>query len=334
MRVAQFCTLLFRHLLGACFFLSGVSILFDVPIIEQAQAETGPSSELPSLASLTPKSLAVIYPDLPEPDAQVFHEILEGIALKHGRPIIKYPISNEETPEDSISRVKELDPDLLIALGKRGYRIAKRVYRDRFVAIGAVPIRPNGISGISLSTDPKVLFDTLQELAPDIRKVNVVFSQGTQWLVDIAAKDAKEVSLEFNAIEVRNIKEAVSTYELLLKNIDANREAIWLPDDNITAHEQVILPQLLEASWEQNLVLFSSTATHAKRGALFSARPDNKKLGMKLVSMITEIFQSQQPAGVIPLADVNLALNLRTAAHLGFDYPQKVKQQFHLTIPQ
>jgi putative ABC transport system substrate-binding protein len=49
---------------------------------------------------------------------------------------------------------------------------------------------------------------------------------------------------------------------------------------------KVILPLLLERSWEQNLVLFSSKPAHAKRGALFSMFPNHLELGKQLAVMI------------------------------------------------
>ena len=279
-------------------------------------------------------SIAVIYPDVPPPANRIFQEIIQGIESEHADSLLKKPIKSKESPEETLRWIERQQPDMLIALGKRSYRVAKRLYREKPVAIGALPIRPNGISGISLLADPKILFTALSELAPNISKVYVVYSPSTRWLIDIAQQQASAMQLELKNIEVKNIKDAVATYNELLANIDANNEAVWLSGDKLTTHEQVILPKLLEKSWEQNLVLFSSKPAHAKRGALFSVFPDNEALGQQLVTMVSEIHKSQQKAGVIPLQNMKLAVNLRTAAHLGFDYKSQQKEQFHLTFPQ
>lgn len=278
--------------------------------------------------------LAVVYPDVPSPANLVFEEIIAGIEASHPNNLLIKAIPSSESPDESIAWVNEQQPEMLIALGKRGYRIAKYIYRDRPVAIGALPIRPNGISGISLLADPGMLFDSLKTLAPDISVINVVYSPSSRWLMGIAAEEAAEKGLTFKHIEVKNIKQAISTYDKLLNEIDPSKEAVWLPVDKITAHEQVILPNLLERSWEQNLVLFSSKPAHAKRGALFSVFPDNEALGRQLVKMVKEIYRSHNETGVVPLQDMKLAVNLRTAAHLGFDYKSQQKEQFHLTFPQ
>ncbi|WP_338292779.1 ABC transporter substrate binding protein [Planctobacterium marinum] len=278
--------------------------------------------------------LAVVYPEVPSPANLVFEEIIAGIEASHPQNLLIRAISRTESPDESLAWVNEQQPDMLIALGKRGYRIAKYIYKERPVAIGALPIRPNGISGISLLADPGILFDSLKNLAPDISVINVVYSPSSRWLMSIAAEEAAEKGLELKPTEVKNIKEAISTYDALLKEIDPSKEAVWVPVDKITAHEQVILPSLLEKSWEQNLVLFSSKPAHAKRGALFSVFPDNQALGQQLVKMVTQIYQSHNETGVVPLQDMKLAVNLRTAAHLGFDYKSQQKEQFHLTFPQ
>lgn len=278
--------------------------------------------------------LAVVYPEVPSPANLVFEEIIAGIEDSHPDNLLIKAIPRTESPDESLAWVNQQQPDMLIALGKRGYRIAKYIYKDRPVAIGALPIRPNGISGISLLADPGVLFDSLKNLAPDISVINVVYSPSSRWLMSIAAEEAAEKGLTFKHIEVKNIKDAISTYDALLKEIDPTKEAVWLPVDKITAHEQVILPNLLEKSWEQNLVLFSSKPAHAKRGALFSVFPDNQALGQQLVKMVKEIYRSHNEAGVLPLQDMKIAVNLRTAAHLGFDYKSQQKEQFHLTFPQ
>lgn len=280
------------------------------------------------------ESLAVVYPEVPSPANLVFEEIIAGIQAAHPNNLMIKAIRSSESPDESLAWVNENQPEMLIALGKRGYRIAKYIYKDRPVAIGALPIRPNGISGISLLADPGIIFDSLKSLAPNIKTINVVYSPGSRWLISIAAKQAQAKGLTFNHIEVKNIKDAISTYDQLLNQINPQTDAVWLPVDKITAHEQVILPNLLEKSWEQNLVLFSSKPAHAKRGALFSVFPDNEALGKQLVKMVTDIYQSQNDAGVIPLQDMKLAVNLRTAAHLGFDYKSQQKEQFHLIFPQ
>jgi len=122
-------------------------------------------------------------------------------------------------------------------------------------------------------------------------------------------------------------------YRDILKQICSRNDAIWLPMDPIAADEKVVLPLLLQMSWDKDLVLISSTPSHVQRGALFSLYPDNTGLGRNLASMLTTTIASKSEQGIRPLESLNLAVNLRTAAHLGLSFSSAQIKRFTLTFP-
>lgn len=278
--------------------------------------------------------LSVLYPDVPSPYDQIFSEIIAGIESEYSNEVSSLALEKSDSVSDAVDWVQKQQTTMLIALGSRGYKVAKQVSSETSTVIGALPIRPNGMSGVSLLADPEILFSTLRELAPKITTVHVVYSPENRWLIELAEAQASALGLTLNNIEVKSIKNAALKYEELLGTLNPETDALWLPLDRYTAHEQAILPNLLEKSWEQNLVLFSSKPEHAKRGALFSLFPDHFALGKQLVKMVTQMHADKSLQGVIPLKDMKLAVNLRTAAHLGLDYESQTKEQFHLTFPQ
>ncbi|XOV77742.1 MAG: ABC transporter substrate-binding protein [Aestuariibacter sp.] len=278
--------------------------------------------------------LSVLYPEVPSPYDQIFSEIIAGIESEYAGDVSSLSLEKSDSVSESVSWVQQQNTKMLIALGGRGYKVAKQISVDTPTVIGALPIRPNGLSGVSLLADPEVLFTTLKQLAPKIKRVHVVYSPENRWLIELATVQAGLLGLELNNIEVKSIKNAAVSYESLLNDINPATDAVWLPLDRYTAHEQAILPNLLEKSWEQNLVLFSSKPEHAKRGALFSLFPDHYALGKQLVKMVTAMHADRRVKGVIPLKEMKLAVNLRTAAHLGLDYESQKKETFHLTFPQ
>ena len=278
--------------------------------------------------------LAVIYPDKPAPYKQIYQDIISGVEDEFGSEVDYKPLVPKSPPDDAINWIKKNNYKRVIALGREGYRVAKKLGTDTAVVIGAVTARPNGISGISLITAPDQLFNSLKSLAPSIKTINVVYSPRNKWLIEIAKQDAELLGFTLNMIEVKTVKSALKAYTTLLKKINPITDSVWLPLDPITSNEQVILPKLLEESWERNLVLFSSKPAHAKRGVLFSLYPDHKKLGSELAKMVTIIQQTKLQKGVSPIKDTKLAVNLRTAAHLGFDYKKKQVNEFYLTFPE
>jgi len=278
-------------------------------------------------------SMVVLYPKVPAPYSQIFDEIIVGIEQQFDGDVSLKSIEKSASNEILSTWIDNKDPQMLIALGRRGYKLIRSIENKKPVVIGALPIKPNGISGISLLADPQVLFDALQQLAPHIKRVHVVYSKNSEWLVQLAENQSESAGLILNKIKAVDIKSALTEYDKLLANINVKTDALWLPLDPVTVNEQVILPSLLERSWEQNLVLFSSKPAHAKRGALFSMFPNHLELGKQLAIMVETIYKNQQSEGVIPLQNMRLAVNLRTATHLGFEYKSRQKEQFHITFP-
>ena len=278
--------------------------------------------------------LSVLYPQVPSPYDQIFDEIIRGIGDGYDGDVQVRSISKSDKLDSLAQWLSSEDANGVIALGKRGFRVAREVDPHGAVVVGGLPVIPQGYSGISLLADPEVLFSSLFELAPSVNKIHVVYSKHSDWFVNLATIASESNPIEIISYRANDVKSALSHYDEILDHITAESEAIWLPLDPITANEQIILPNLLERTWEKNVVLFSSKPSHAKRGALFSTYPDHFALGQELVNMVKELSDKEQAPQVFPLKQIKLAVNLRTAEHLGFKYKSRQKQDFYLTFPQ
>jgi len=96
------------------------------------------------------------------------------------------------------------------------------------------------------------------------------------------------------------------------------------------------LPLVLQESWDRSVAVFSSTALHVRRGVLFSLYPDDLELGRNLATSALGFVsgKGQVAHGVMPLKDVLIAVNLRTASHLGLDISYKQQRSFNLVFPE
>ncbi|MDO6446517.1 ABC transporter substrate binding protein [Colwellia sp. 1_MG-2023] len=276
------------------------------------------------------EELTVVYPEVNAPYDQIFQQITRGIQSE-----FKGKVHHLKLPRtfDAEKQANMITTHKVIALGKRGMRIAKQLYNDKPVVVGALPIKPNGISGVSLMADPNVLFDSLHELAPEITAITVLYSPASEWIISDAQTKALAKGLKLHPIAVDDIKAAVIAYNKIFEGSNLEKMAIWLPLDPVTANEKIIVPTILEKAWENKMVVFSSKPTHAKRGALFSALPDNELLGQQLSRLINSVNYKSRPSTVKTLEKIKLAVNLRTAAHLGFDYNSNERSGFALTFP-
>jgi len=137
--------------------------------------------------------------------------------------------------------------------------------------------------------------------------------------------------------EAQDLKTAVHLYQEILFNSDSKKDVLWLPQDSTTVDETSILPLVLQEAWTRSIAIFSSNVSHVKRGALFSLYPDNIELGRNLA--ITALgtlnaSNSQGQRGMMPLKNVLVAVNIRTASHLGLSLSYKQQRTFSLIFPE
>jgi ABC-type uncharacterized transport system substrate-binding protein len=77
---------------------------------------------------------------------------------------------------------------------------------------------------------------------------------------------------------------------------------------------------VLRESWNSNLPLFSSNVLHVKKGALFAMVPDNVELGRTLAASAMGVIAGEvRRRPLVPLRELQTAINLRTASHIGLN---------------
>jgi putative ABC transport system substrate-binding protein len=91
---------------------------------------------------------------------------------------------------------------------------------------------------------------------------------------------------------------------------------------------------VLKESWDNNLAVFSSSFGHVRRGVLFSLYPNNVELGRHLAGSALGMIASggSEVSSMLPLREVLIAINLRTAKHLGLTISRP--QSFDMAFPE
>ncbi len=285
-------------------------------------------------------AIGVVYPDLGEPYRSVFATIVDGIQDKARMPIRSYPVGANAEQGALESQVRHDGVKVVIALGRQGLKAASTLGRTMPVVVGgvlAVPAmeKPNMLS-ISLTPDPALLFAQLKSLVPGVRRVLVVYNpHDNDWLIKLAREAAKAQGLELAAYEAHDLATAARLYQAAFAASDARRDAVWLPQDATTVDESTILPLVLRESWNRNVPVFSSSFLHVKKGALFALYPNNLELGKTLASAAQDMLSGE--AGrrrLLPLRDVQTAINLRTASHIGLNIGYQQQRNFDFIFPE
>lgn len=283
--------------------------------------------------------IAVVYPEIGEPYRSVFGKIIEGIENRARSQVVSYAVSPGTDAGALRATLKAKDVRVVIALGRQGMQTADALNREFGVVVGGVTAVPDEEARdravISLSPDPALLFARLHALAPQVKRVHVIYDpRQNGWLLRLARDAARTQGLELDAQEARDLKTAVRLYQEVLAQADPERDALWLPQDPTTVDENTILPLVLREAWDRRLPVFSSSFGHVRRGVLFSLFPDNLGLGRNLAGAALGLIGAADGAGrgVSPLKDVQMAVNLRTAKHLGLVFSARQQQGFDLVF--
>jgi putative ABC transport system substrate-binding protein len=284
-------------------------------------------------------TIAVIYPDIGEPYREIFTKIIVGIEDKAGTGLAKYPVRSDTDITMLKASLLRHHTKVVIALGRQGMKTATALGNDIRVVVGGVLTVPkNETQGqlvISLSPDPALLFARMKALMPATKRVFVVYDPRINgWLITLAKEAARTQGLELVEHEAHDLRSAVRFYQEIFSAADSHSDVLWLPQDSTTVEESSVLPLVLQESWSQDIAVFSSNFVHVRRGILFSLYPDNVALGKSLAGLAQGMLVSGNDGthGMMPLRDVQSAVNLRTAQHLGITSARY--QGFDLTFPE
>ncbi len=293
---------------------------------EREQAPARGAARQPQLADNAQGGLAVIYPDIGEPYRSVFSQIIEGIEGKTKTRVASYAVGANQNPQELAAELRRQNVQMVIALGRNGLKAAGGLDRNVGLVVGGVlSVAENEARGMavhSLAPDPALLFERLKGLMPSVGRVFVVYDpRRNAWLIQLAREAARNQGLELVAQEATDLKSAMHFYQEDIRVADHKRDALWLPQDLVTVDESSVLPFVLQESWNRSLTIFSSNLSHVKRGALFSLYPNNIELGRDLASSALAQRSSggQGARAIVPLKEALVAVNVRTANHLGLE---------------
>jgi putative ABC transport system substrate-binding protein len=284
-------------------------------------------------AASGPVKLVILYPHVDGAYARVFDEIVRGVK-EHARiSASSVAVNNKTKPQEIELLLKKNPAQAVLALGQRSYQLSQQLTTDLPTVVGAVVTPVYEYPTISLSGDPDVFFTHLKKLAPQVKRIFIVYSEANNgWLIPRAEVSARDHGLQLVARPADNLREAVHHYRTILESAQNDTDAIWIPMDRI-APDKTILPIVLDAAWKRRLVIFCNNPLSVKRGALFALYPDHRLMGHALAELSVRQLNGNMEARVIAARNLKLAVNQRTASHLGLHYTRQQQQGFNLVYP-
>jgi putative ABC transport system substrate-binding protein len=284
-------------------------------------------------------AIAVIYPNIGEPYRSVFIQIIDGIEARAKGRVANFAVEPNVDIAELNNTLHRQATQVVVALGRQGMKVASALDSDIGVVVGGVLTGPENetrhLQVNSLSPDPALLFSRLKGIMPKVRRVFAVYDpRQNTWMMRLAKEAARAQGLELETYEVQDLRGAMHAYQKILAEADSRQDALWLPQDSTTVEDSSVLPLVLHESWAHNLAVFSSSFGHVKRGVLFSLYPNNVELGRHLAGSALSLLASgeNEASVMLPLREVQMAVNLRTARHLGIN--ASGQQGFDMTFPE
>lgn len=165
----------------------------------------------------------------------------------------------------------------------------------------------------------------LQELAPKVRRVGIIYNAGeTNSLVQVemARKAADRLGLKVVEATVSNSSGVYQAAESLLGKVDA----IYVPTDNTVVSA---LEAVLKVAQKGKLPVIGGEGETVKRGALATVGIDYYRLGRQTGKMAVEILKGKNP-GEMPIQyqeELRLIINLKAARAIGLEVPPALLQR-------
>lgn len=282
-------------------------------------------------------TVGIIQPELRAPFKAIFDSIGEGIDRRLNQRAPRLVIT-KDFKSQSISRwLSDNNIDAVITLGSLGQKASTYIPQKTPVVLGAllsVPSATNPYPGIALTPDPGAMFRLLIKLDPSRKKIIVVYnSLKNQWLIDIAKRQAAEIGVQLVTYNATKLKQAAIIYNDVLSQNHLDESALWLLQDRTVVDSKIVLPFILEKSWQKNMVVFSSALGHVGKGVLFAMYPDNVAHGEHLAELLLGPNNSALKGQISPSVGLLKAINSRTAEHLDVNLSKSELREYDLVFP-
>ena len=296
--------------------------LFSTVVVPLAGAETVAEEAI---------DLVIIYPEVREPFARVFEEVVRGAEEGYQQEVRRVSMADNQSPVDFVHVLDQSSPVLVL-----GNRLARQVTEHnagRRLIVGAVSSEYSDVFGITLIPDASVIAKKLPILVPAIKTVHIVTdAENSQLDFDRTAETLSQQGIQLSIHQADDIRVAAGVYRDLMQTLDSD-DAVWiLPKGSFM--NNAMLSILLHESWEKHFVVFSSNPIHVKRGALFSIYPNNYKMGLSLGRLAQDIAQGNSPQRQMQaLEDIFVTFNERTSNHLGINLTDDMRTHIDLILP-
>jgi putative ABC transport system substrate-binding protein len=240
---------------------------------------------------------------------------------------IKRLVLSELEEADVTGRIRQISPDIVVAIGMEALSRIKAVKKIPIVYVmvlnpGTILSEGENITGISMNIPPEQQLYIFREALADLKAIGLVYDPAeTGYLVEKARDAAKKVGITLIAQQVRRSMDVPLTITDMRGKIDA----FWmLPDLTVIGPETTEF--LLLFSLENTIPVLTFAEKYVEFGALMSIGIDSFDLGVQAGEMANAILSGRDVADV-PVVDARkpvLSINLKVAGKMGIKIDEEI----------
>ena len=265
--------------------------------------------------------------------ADAIMEVLRSDALQP--EILTFDLEgSEDRAAGMLGEIRRFNPRLVVAVGS----LAAAVMLKEFPSIpiifsmvlypqqsGFVSDDHRNVTGVSLDVPLAVQFGYLQRLFPAARRIGVLYNPSeTGSIIAEARTAAAALGFSLVAEPVSEPAQAVTALGTLMEEADL----IWTVADS-----HVFTPQttsaLILAAIRRRVPLFGLSTAQVRSGAVAALYCDYTDIGTQTGESVLRVLRGEPAAAIAvsPPRKAALALNLRTAEHLGLHIPDDLEAE-------
>ena len=258
-----------------------------------------------------------------------YDEALDGFKEACTAELTAYTLKNGELSEQEVLRsVAKAKPHLIHAIGSPALRFAADNFEETPIVFSVVvdPITVVGerkrLGGSTLKVPPVAQFEALLEIAPQVKKIGVVYDPSkTAELVKEAVEDAASLGLELVSRRVGSSADVPGAWQEIQDDVDV----IWMVPDTTAVTDQSF-QYMLSISSNRNLPLLAISGKYVSKGALLALTADYRELGRQAGAIANRVLNGENLDAIRPAAvrSPKLTLNLGTARLIGLNIPKEV----------
>lgn len=272
----------------------------------------------------------------------VFDDIKAGIiarfaeaGYKEGKNIV-FDFQNAQGDNSTNAAIAQKfansDYDLFMPLGTQASQAVANLVKVKPIVFGAVTdpvtaglVKSNenpgaNITGTSDITLYKEHLELLKKLAPNVKKIGLVYNPGeanAKYGLEQTKKVGEPMGLEFITAPANNSGEVLSAARSIVDKVDA---FYILPDNTVIAGQDALIKVAIEA--KKPLIALDQSGV--EKGALATLGTNYKKVGERTVEVALRVLKGEKPANipVLGVTDADLFINTTTAQKIGITFSQ------------